>query len=97
VILFIQEVVLPRTTVVDRGLISEKPKWKEIVNNHQLYSVIHTDVSHFTTGPVLAYVTPVSISLCCLWVCVRVFYCSHVDHPVSEEVGYVLIHSTLTL
>ncbi|XP_065898759.1 chitinase domain-containing protein 1-like [Dysidea avara] len=53
-----KEVALPSTTVVDRGLISEKPKWKEIVNNHQLYSLTHTDVSHFTTGPVLGYVTP---------------------------------------
>ena len=54
-----QEIVLPITTVVERGLVTEKPKWKEIVNNHQLYSSAHTSVSHFTKGPVLGYVTPV--------------------------------------
>ena len=57
--LLLQEIVLPTTTVVERGLVTEKPKWKEIVNNYQLYSSAHTSVSHFTTGSVLGYVTPV--------------------------------------
>ena len=94
VILFIQEVVLPRTTVVDRGLISEKPKWKEIVNNHQLYSVIHTDVSHFTTGPVLAYVTPVSLSLCYLCVCICVCILLHSCGLCSVRGGWLGINLT---
>ena len=65
---WLQEIVLPTTTVVERGLVTEKAKWKEIVNNHQLYSSAHTGVSHFTTGPVLGYVTPVCCYYCLLCV-----------------------------
>lgn len=47
------------TTVTDRGLVTEKPKWKDIVANHQLYSTAHKDVKNFA-GITLGYVTPVS-------------------------------------
>lgn len=46
------------TTVVERGLVTEKPKWKEIVENHALYSTKHTAIKNFE-GPTLGYVTPV--------------------------------------
>jgi hypothetical protein len=47
------------TTVIERGLVTEKPKWKEIVSNHVLYSSKHNTVKNFA-GMSLGYVTPVS-------------------------------------
>ena len=52
----------PATTVVARGLVTEHPKWKEVVSNHQLYSTTHQSSRQFQGGPVLAYVTPVRSS-----------------------------------
>lgn len=45
-------------SVFDRGLVSEQPKWKDIVENHGSYhhNTAQRDVRHIT----LAYVTPVS-------------------------------------
>ena len=60
---FVQAVKeLPATTVVERGLVTEHPKWKEVVSNHQLYSTTHQSSRQFQGGPVLAYVTPVRSS-----------------------------------
>lgn len=52
------------TTVTERGLVTEKPKWKEIVKNHNLYSSEHNSIKSFA-GMTLGYVTPVR------WGCVR--------------------------
>lgn len=50
-------------TVLERGLVSENVKWKDVVNNHQAYSQAHLKTPKFEGGPVLGYVTPVS----CMW------------------------------
>lgn len=47
-------------SVIDRNLVSEAPKWKNIVDNHNSYYRL-TDIKRFP-GPVLGYVTPVSMS-----------------------------------
>jgi len=47
------------TTVVERGLATESPKWKDIVNNFKLFSRAHRTVKNFA-GTALGYVTPVS-------------------------------------
>ena len=54
------QVELPLVTVMERGLVSEKVKWKDVVNNHQAYSQAHVKTPKFAGGPVLGYVTPVS-------------------------------------
>ena len=54
------QVELPVDTVMERGLVSEKVKWKDVVNNHQAYSQAHVKTPKFSGGPVLGYVTPVS-------------------------------------
>lgn len=51
---------LPVVTVLERGLVSENVKWKDVVNNHQAYSQAHLKTPKFAGGPVLGYVTPVS-------------------------------------
>ena len=51
---------LPSTTVVERSLVSESMKWKDVVNNYQLYSSAHKDLKTLKdVGIVLGYVTPV--------------------------------------
>ena len=51
---------LPSETVVERNLISESVKWKDVVNNYQLYSSAHKDSRTLSdVGIVLGYVTPV--------------------------------------
>lgn len=47
------------TTVTERGLVTEKAKWKDIVTNHHFFSTTHKHIKHFA-GLSLAYVTPVS-------------------------------------
>ena len=44
--------------MIERGLITEKLKWKDIVSNYRLYSDAHKDVKNFA-GISLGYVTPV--------------------------------------
>ena len=44
--------------MVERGLVTEKLKWKDIVKHHNLYSKSHQTVKHFA-GISLGYVTPV--------------------------------------
>ncbi len=48
---------------------TEKPKWKDIVSNHNLYSSASRDVKNFA-GITLGYVTPVRA-----YVCVRACLC----------------------
>lgn len=48
------------TTVVERGLVTEKLKWKDIVKHHNLYSKNHQTVKQFA-GISLGYVTPVGV------------------------------------
>ena len=56
------QVNLPATTVGERGLVTQHPKWKDVVSNHLLYSRGHGDQisRQFQGGIVLGYVTPVS-------------------------------------
>lgn len=51
---------LPTTSVLERELVTSSPKWKDIVNNHKLYSSTHQHSRQFAGGMVLGYVTPVS-------------------------------------
>ena len=50
---------LPTTSVLERELVTSSPKWKDIVNNHKLYSSTHQQTRQFAGGMVLGYVTPV--------------------------------------
>eukprot|EP00731_Ephydatia_muelleri_P028894 Em0020g538a len=47
----------PTTSVSERGLISTQPKWKDIVSNHDGYTVAEQKTRNFH-GLVLGYVTP---------------------------------------
>lgn len=47
-------------TVVERGLVTEKLKWKDIVKHHNLYSKNQQTVKQFA-GISLGYVTPVCV------------------------------------
>lgn len=57
--------------VLERGLVKDRPKWKEVVDNHATYHTTpHRTVDHMT----LAYVTPVS---CVCLAFFTVFLLSH--------------------
>lgn len=51
-------VSLPESTVVERGLVKEQLKWKDVTSHHQLYSSAHRRTRWFQGGMVLGYVTP---------------------------------------
>lgn len=51
---------LPSKTVVERGLVSNSVKWKDVVSNYQLYSSAQKDSQTLSDVEiVLGYVTPV--------------------------------------
>lgn len=51
---------LSSVNVIDRGLVTEKLKSKDIIKEHASYCDREREVKHFP-GVTLAYVTPVSI------------------------------------
>ena len=75
------------TTVLERGLVSEKVKWKDVVNSHQAYSQAHLTTPQFKGGPVLGYVTPVSH----VWVWVGNPVLAQVVSPRGPLTGLVLL------
>ena len=58
------QVKLSAKNVIDRGLVTDSPKSKDILKEHKSYCDVEREVKHFS-GQTLAYVTPVSDSY--LW------------------------------
>ena len=56
--LFFQEVRLSAQTVLQRGLVAENVKFKDVVREHANYCDTEREFKHFP-GETLAYVTPV--------------------------------------
>lgn len=53
-----------------RELISETPKWKDIVSNHRLFSDYDSSIKHTSDDTiVLGYVTPVIINSSLAYTC----------------------------
>ena len=58
-LLFPLQAELPMTTVLERGLVSEKIKWKDMVNKiTQMGTTAHTLCYNFTCTGVTAYSIP---------------------------------------
>ena len=57
---FIIQFKLSKTNVVVRGLVSEEMVVSDVLENHKKYCNLEKTTRHFTSGQVLAYVTPVS-------------------------------------
>lgn len=54
----LQEVKLSKKSVIERGLVTETPKAKEVIGEHANYCSINLEKKLFP-GDVLGYVTPV--------------------------------------
>lgn len=58
-------------TVIQRGLVTEQVKAKDIVKEHGIYCDTRREVKNFR-GETLAYVTPVSPSLLSMVACTQI-------------------------
>ena len=71
------EVKLSAKNVVERGLITEVPKSKDILKEHKAYCDVEREVKHFA-GPTLAYVTPVGYISDIRYIYIYIYVCVHI-------------------